>query len=129
MRGIIRLGNYVLQAYDVDVAPHMEEFELFESYDGIIAIKKQLDRFQAVKFKVDVTPEMLQEYTPGDDEEKYRSDFVRLRKKFLSELNGKVFVCASEMFPAFKGVVTAKEYRIEAGYEHATYDIEVKEVI
>ena len=126
-RGAIRLGSNIFSAYDVEFTPHSKEFELFESYEGIIAIERKLDRHANLKFKVLLTEAILENYRYGDDPGKHREEFVKFRRSFLDDLNGKVVICASEMFPPFQGVIKAKNYRIDAGYEDAEYEIEVSE--
>lgn len=131
-RGQILLGNYLLDAYDVNITPHSSDFEYFESYEGIIAIKKQLDKHVELKFKTIFTEQNVSTYkydpTQPNDPETVRKDFVELRQQFLDEVDGQVVVVASTMFKPFKGVVSARSYQIPGGETHAEFDIEVREV-
>lgn len=127
-RGAIRLGSHVFHAYDIEFSPRSEDYELFETYWGVIAIDRQLERHANLRFKVLLTEAIMANFSQGDDPEKHRKDFVEFRRSFLDELNGKMFPCASEMFPPFNGVVSTKMYRIHAGHTDAEYEFEVNEV-
>lgn len=126
-RGQILIGNYLVDAYDVDVAPHGANMEYFESYDGIIGVRKQLDKHTEVKFKVVLTESNLPNFKSGDDPAKYRKEFIEFRRTFLDDIDGKIVVVASHMFKAFKGAVEARPYKIDAGQTEAIYEVEVKE--
>lgn len=132
-RGQILLGNYLIDAYDVDYTPHTSDYEYFESYEGIIPIRKQLDKFVELKFKTILTEANMPnyKYDPAKgliDPIDYRQEFVELRKTFLDDLDGSVIVVASNMFKAFKGIISVKKYMIPGGETATEYDIEIKEV-
>lgn len=127
LRGAIMLGSYVFQAYDVDVKPHQADHELFESYEGLISIKKKLEQHTEVTFKVLLSETMLKNFKRGDDVEKYRTEFVKYRRSFLDELDGQILLCVSDMFPPFQGIISTKKYKIDAGYTEAEYEFTVKE--
>lgn len=131
-RGEILLGNYLFNAYDVEVTPHSADFEYFESYDGVISIRKQLDKHIELNFKTMLTEHKLESYVYDSqkiyDPEESRGDFIELRRKFLDQIDGELVLVASSMFKPFKGVVSARSYNIPAGESVAEFDIEVKEV-
>lgn len=131
-RGQILLGSYIVDAQDVSITKHSADYEYFESYEGIIPIRKQLDIHTELTFKVILTEQNVDSYKYDvnnlEDFEKYRGDFVELRRNFLDDIDGEVVVVASEMFKAFKGVVSSRKYDIEGGETYAKYDIEIKEV-
>lgn len=128
-RGIICLDQYILDAYDVEVKPHSSNIELFESYAGIVAIKKMMDHHVELKFKAILTENNVPGYQPGTDPELYRDDFVTIRRNFLKNVDGQVVIVSSEMFEPFRGLVTAREYKIGTGETAAEYSIEIREVI
>ena len=126
-RGRILLGNYLIDAHDIDLTNHRADYELFESYEGLISIRKMLDQHTELSFKVTLTEAMVESYQPEDDYEDYWDDFRELRRTFLDEIDGQSVVVASEMFKPFRGVVSSKKYSIEAGETATIYEIEVKE--
>ncbi len=140
-RGTILLGDWYFKAYDVRVTPHSAEFHYFESYEGIIPIRRQLDKHAEVQFKVMITEQLLDSYkykmTDPDspfipepiDKSKERSKYVELRRRFLDSIDGQRFVISSDLFQPFKGVVDVKEYRIGGGETSAEYTIHVREVV
>jgi len=130
-RGTIQLGNYLVNAYDVEMTPRSSDFTYFESYDGIVAVKKMLDIFPELTFKVMLTHSNLPGFLPEDHDDandKLRNDFVLIRRTFLDNVDGATLVVASDMFAPFKGIVSARKYKIAAG-EDAEYEITVKGVI
>ena len=135
-RGEILLGNVSLKAYDVEITPHSTDYEYFESYEGIISIKKQLDIHTELRFKVMLTEADAPSYKYNEtditsnltDFSENRAEYVELRRKYLDDIDGQVVVVASMMFKPFKGVVSSRKYKIAGGETDAEYEIEVKEV-
>lgn len=98
----------------------------FESYEGIISIRKLLDSHAELSFKCLLTESIAPGYDP-EDQNKNREQFIELRKEFLNDVDGQNIIVASQMFPTFRGVVTTKEYTIEAGETGTEYKITVNE--
>lgn len=126
-RGQIILGEYVLiECYDVQMKPHISDYELFESYEGIISIKKMLDKHAELSFKTLIRESIVEGYNP-DNPEANRNKFVEFRNTFLDNVDGKSLVVVSDMFKPFRGVVTAKEYGVAGGETASEFSIEIRE--
>ena len=129
-RGQILLGSetngYLVDAYDVELVPHRADYELFESYEGLISIKKMLDQHTELTFKILLTNRIAPNYNP-DDPEANRDDFVKLRETYLDDIDGQSIAVFSKMFKPFQGVITKKEYSVSQGETASEFKIEVKE--
>jgi len=119
--------SWLTDAYEVEVIPRKIDFELFESYSGIISIRKLLDIHTEVTFKVLITEEKSPNYDPNIHE-KNRADFVRRRKEFLEDISGEIVYVFSEMFKPFQGVITTREYSVAEGETASEYKVTIKEV-
>lgn len=126
-KGQILLGNYLFDSYDVEIKPHGADYELFESYEGLISIRKMLDKHTEITFKTLITESVVKGYDPDNPNEANRKAFIEYRRKFLDEVDGKNVVVVSEMFKPFSGVVTSREYSVAGGETAVEYKVEVKE--